>query len=219
MATVNLTAVDHTLAFSSSDIPSEHVEAFDYTLAWAQAVARTYNPDPSSQVYFDTMKTELSRVGWNVLDAGSDTIDIVQDRIEPKSIIFSMLSPYLRAEQQSQLNGVLEAMRQPNAGVHDFLTFWWNKASVHQGKTEMMIGPLYDYLNQPSTVLLHYSFNFEADDWRSLFVERATAELTVSAYHLTMNESIPQWHQIRDALEKKFGDKANAHIDNTKIDI
>lgn len=219
MTVANLSAVDHTLAYAPSDIPGDHVEAFDYTLAWAQAVARTANPDPSSLAYFHTMETELSRIGWNILDSGTDTQQISQDRIAPASIISSMINPYLTPDQQEQLERLLGAIREPNAGVHDFLTFWWNKASVHRNKTEMMIGPLFEYLNQPSTVLLHYSFNFQADDWRSLFVERATADLTVSAYHLVMNESMPQWRQIKDTLERRFGEKANEHIKNTKIDI
>jgi hypothetical protein len=219
MTQVKLSAVDQTLAFASPDIPPEHVESFDYTLAWAQAVARRASPDPSSLVYFDTMVLELQRVGWNVISAGSERLSITQDKIAPSNIISSVLDPYLGADQKAQLDGILNAIQQPDVGIHNFLEFWWNHASVQADKTEMAIGPLFEYLGQPSTVLLHYTFHFSADNWRALFVERDSAELQVGAYHLEMNENIPLWRQIKDTLEARFGVKVNDHVQNTDADI
>jgi hypothetical protein len=219
MTLVKLTAVDQTLTYAPHDIPPEHVESYSYTTAWAGAVARKVNPDPSTLAYFTTYTRELQRVGWNVISAGHDRLSITQPKIVPRDVVARVLDPYLDGKQKDELHGILDAIEQPDVGIHNFLQFWWNHAQTHGGKTDIAIGPLFEYLGQPSVVIMHYSFSFSAESWRSLFVEHDTAQLSVSAYHLELNENIYLWRQIKDALEARFGEKVNDHVQTTDADI
>ena len=148
MANVNLTAADGAVAFSDSSVPQNLIDAWSYTTTFAQAHARTVNSDASSQAYFDAMTTELQQLAWNVTNAGKLDYHQSAEKISPAKIVESILNPYLSAAQQSQLAGILNAIQQPDSGVHNFLDFFWNKASTTANKTNMAMGPLTVVNNQ-----------------------------------------------------------------------
>ena len=165
-----LIAADQALAFASGSMPQNLIDAWSYTTTFAQAHARTVNPDPSSKDYFSSMTDELAKLAWNVTEAGKVDYSHQADRISPARVVSSILNPYIPEEKQGELTGILDAIQQPDSGVHSFLTFWWNKSRTHADKTNMAMGPLTEVSNSSNIVIVYYSFNFDADSWRSLFV-------------------------------------------------
>ena len=218
-STVKLTAVDQALAFSNISMPQNLIDAWSYTTTFAQAHARTVNGDPSTRSYFDAMTKEFQQLAWNVTEATKVNYTQSADAVSPAGIVSSIINPYLSPDQQRQLSGVLNAIKQPDSGIRDFLTFFWNKASTHADQSSMAFGPLTQVDNSSNISVVYYSFNFSADSWRSLFVERKTADLGVTAYHLAMNLNLALYDQIKDGLISKLAGKEKAHIADTTLDL
>lgn len=214
-----LTAVDQALAFSDTSMPQDLIDAWAYTTTFAQAYARTQSGDPSTRTYFDAMTGEFQKLAWNVTEATKVNYTQSADTISPAGIVSSIINPYLTPDQQNQLGGILNAIKQPDSGIHDFLTFFWNKASTHADQSSMAFGPLTQVNNSSNISVVYYSFNFSADSWRSLFVERKTADLGVTAYHLSMNLNRAFYDQIRGGLIARLAGKEAAHITNTTLDL
>lgn len=219
MANVNLTAADGAVAFSDSSVPQNLIDAWSYTTTFAQAHARTVNSDASSQAYFDAMTTELQQLAWNVTNAGKLDYHQSAEKISPAKIVESILNPYLSAAQQSQLAGILNAIQQPDSGVHNFLDFFWNKASTTANKTNMAMGPLTVVNNASNISMIYYGFDFSATSWRSLFVEKDSANLGVTAYNLEMNLNMALYDQIKGDIINKLAGKEKDHIDQTSLDL
>ena len=219
MANVNLTAADGAVAFSDSSVPQNLIDAWSYTTTFAQAHARTVNSDASSQAYFDAMTTELQQLAWNVTNAGKLDYHQSAEKISPAKIVESILNPYLSAAQQSQLAGILNAIQQPDSGVHNFLDFFWNKASTTANKTNMAMGPLTVVNNASNISMIYYGFDFSATSWRSLFVEKDSANLGVTAYNLEMNLNMALYDQIKGDIISKLAGKEKDHIDQTSLDL
>ncbi|WOR15283.1 hypothetical protein RYZ27_01210 [Hyphomonas sp. FCG-A18] len=219
MSQVKLTAVDQTMAFSDPKMPQDLIDAWSYTTTFAQAAARHVNPDPSSDAYFKTMRAELSNLGWIVTDAGRLNYNQSSNKIEPATIVKSILNPYLSGEQQKQLAGILDAIKQPDVKATGFLDFWWKKASTHADKANMAMGPLTEVNNSANISMIHYGFNFDASSWRSLFVESSTAKLDVSAFNIEMNLNLDLYNREKSALISKISGKVDQHIDDTVLDL
>lgn len=219
MTQVNLTAVDGAVAFSDPTVEQKFVDAWAYTTTFAQAHARTVNTDASSQAYFDAMTNELQKLAWNVTNAGKLDYHQKAEKISPAAIVESILNPYLSAAQQAQLAGILNAIQQPDVGVHNFLDFFWNKASTTANKTNMAMGPLTVVNNASNISMIYYGFDFAATDWRSLFVEKDSASLGVTAYNLEMNLNMALYDSFKGDLIKKLAGKEKDHIDSTPVDL
>lgn len=219
MSQVNLTAVDGTIAFSDSSVPQDLIDAWSNTTTFAQAAARAVNSDPSTEAYFDAMTGELQKLAWNVTEAGRLTYKQAAEKISPAAIVESILNPYLPADKQAELSGILNAIQQPDVGVHNFLDFFWNKASTSASKTNMAMGPLTVVNNASNITMVYYGFDFSATDWRSLFVEKDSASLGVTAYNLEMNLNMSLYDGIKGEIKKKLAGKEKDHIDHTKLDL
>jgi hypothetical protein len=217
--TTKLTAVDQTLAFSDATMPQPLVDAWSYTTTFAQAYARTVNGDPSTRSYFDAMTGEFQKLAWNVTEATKLDYTMSAGMIEPATLVSSIIDPYLTADQQKQLGGVLNAIKTPDSGIKDFLTFFWNKASTHAKQSSMAFGPLTQVSNSSNISVVYYTFNFDAESWRSLFVARSTAELSVTAYHLAMNLNLSLYDAMKDGLISRLGGKQKDHIRETALDL
>ena len=219
MSQVNLTAVDSAIAYSDSSVPQDLIDAWSYTTTFAQAHARTVNADASSEAYFDAMTQELQQLAWNVTEAGKLDYHQKAEKISPASIVESILNPYLSAQKQKELSGILNAIQQPDVGVHNFLDFFWNKASTTAHKTNMAMGPLTVVNNASNITMIYYGFDFSATDWRSLFVEKDSASLDVTAYNLEMNLNMALYDQIKGDIIAKLAGKEKDHIDHTSLDL
>lgn len=219
MSQVKLTAVDQTMAFSDPTMPQDLITAWSYTTTFAQAAARAVNPDPSSVAYFDTMRSELAKIGWNVTQAGKLDYHETANKIQPATIVKSILNPYLPADKQKQLAGILDAIQQPDVKATGFLDFWWKKASTHASKANMAMGPLTEVNGSANISMVYYSFNFDASSWRSLFVESDSAKLDVGAYNIEMNLNLDLYNEEKAELISKISGKADQHIADTTLDL
>lgn len=219
MPNATLTAVDSAIAYTDGTVPQDLIDAWSYTTAFAQAAARAVNLDASSLTYFNTMTTELQELGWNVTEAGKLDLQQAAEKISPAAIVSSVLNPYLSAQQQQELAGILNAIQQPDTGVHNFLDFFWNKASTTAGKTNMAMGPLTVVNNSSNITMIYYGFDYNATDWRSLFVEHDSASLGVQAYNLEMNLNLSLYNSVAPLLIEKLAGKEAAHIQNTPLDL
>lgn len=219
MAQVKLTAVDSAIAYSDSSVPQNLIDAWAYTTTFAQAHARTVNSDASSNAYFTAMTRELQQLSWNVTNAGKLTYSQTANKISPAGIVKSILNPYLSAEQQKQLAGILDAIKQPDTSVSNFIDFFWKKASVSAKKTNMAMGPLTVVNNSANISMIYYGFDYSATDWRSLFVEVDSAKLDVQAYNLEMNLNLALYDNIKDTLISKLAGKEKEHIQDTDLDL
>ncbi|MBO6885873.1 MAG: hypothetical protein JJ869_20180 [Marivita sp.] len=219
MSKVNLTAADGAIAYSDPSVPQSLIDAWSYTTTFAQAHARTVNPDAATEAYFDAMTKELQQLAWNVTNAGKLDYHQSAEKISPAGIVESILNPYLSAAQQKQLAGILNAIQQPDVGVHNFLDFFWNKASTSANKTNMAMGPLTVVNNASNISMIYYGFDFSATDWRSLFVEKDSADLSVTAYNLEMNLNMALYDQIKDEIIDKLAGKEKDHIKQTSLDL
>jgi hypothetical protein len=217
MNTVNITAVDSTMAFYDSSVPQPLIDAWQNCAMFAQAVARgAGNTDPSTEGYFNSMTSELQDLGWNVSEAGRVNYNQQANKISPAAIVSSILNPYLSAAQQAQLAGVLNGIQQPDVSMTNFLDFFWKKASVSASKVGMATGPLTVVNNASNITMIYYGFNFDSSSWRSLFVEQDSASLAVSAFNLEMNLNMSMYNSISGDLIAKLAGKEKDHIANAK---
>ena len=215
-----LSAVDQSLTwFDPKAITQELVDAYQLTLTFAQAAARAVNSDPATEEYFKAMTTELARLGWNITNSGKTHYEQTANKISPASIVKSITDPYLDAEGQKQLAGVLDVIKQPDMSVTGFVDFFWKKASVNADKSNMAIGKLESYLNSPKITLLYYTFNYHADAARSLFVEIDNAHLVNNIYNLTMSLDMALYKTFEQTLKDKLAGKEKEHIKDVKIDL
>lgn len=219
MTKTKLVTADQTLAFADNSMPQPLIDAWSYTTTFAQAHARTVNVDPSTQAYFDAMTKELQEIGWNVTNAGRLNYDQSANKISPAGIVKSIIHPYLSPDQQRQLDGLLDAIGQPDVSVSNFLDFWWKKASVNASKTNMAMGPLVEVNNSSNITMIYYGFNYSASSWRSLFVQQDSASLGVNAYNLEMNLNLALYNSIKNDLIQKLAGKEKDHIQQTTLDL
>lgn len=214
-----VTVVDQSVAFYDDAVPQPLISAYSWTLMFAQAAARAVNPDPTSPAYFDAMTKELATIGWNVTDAGTVKYDQKAEKISPAGVVASILDPYLSGQQQKELSGILDVIKQPDAGVHNFVDFFWNHAHTSANRANMAFGPLTEVNNASNITLIYYGFNFDASSKRSLFVEVDSASLNVQARNLTMNLNMGEWDAIKSDLIGRLSGKVDQHVLNDKIDI
>jgi hypothetical protein len=219
MATVKLTAVDSAVAYCNASVPQPLIDAWSYTTTFAQAYARKINSDASSRTYFDAMTHELQRLGWNVTDAGKVDYHQQANKIEPADIVKLILHPYLSSDEQNELDGILDAIQQPNVRITNFLDFFWKKASTTANKTNMAMGPLKVVNNASNISMIYYGFNFSADSWRSLFVQHDSAGLDVNAFNLEMNLNMGLYNQIKGDIIDKLTGHLEDHIKDTPLDL
>ena len=219
MTQLKLTAVDQAIAYADVAVPQSLIDAWSYTTTFAQAHARTVNPDAASQAYFDAMTQELQQIGWNVTEAGKVAYSQAANRISPAAIVSSILNPYLSTQQQAELTGILTAIQQPDVSVTNFVDFFWKKATTTANKTNMAMGPLTVVNNSSNITMIYYGFDYAATDWRSLFIEVDSAALGVTAYNLEMNLNLALYNSIKGDLIAKLAGKEAQHIQDTTIDI
>jgi hypothetical protein len=219
MTQTTLVSADQTLAFADNSMPQGLIDAWSYTTTFAQAHARTVNGDASTQQYFDAMTRELQEIGWNVTNAGRLNYDQSANRISPASIVKSIIHPYLSPDQQRQLDGLLDAIGQPDVSISNFLDFWWKKASVSASKANMAMGPLTERNNSSDIKMIYYGFTYDASSWRSLFVEQDSASLGVTAYNLEMNLNLALYKSVSGDLIAKLAGKEKQHIQQTTLDL
>lgn len=219
MTTTKVTAVDQALALAPIEMPQELIDAWSYTTTFAQAYARTVNSDPSTQEYFEAMTQEQMKIGWNVTDASKLAYKQQAGRITPAEIVQSILNPYLTSAQQSEIAGLLNAIKQPSAGVTNFVTFFHNKASTSASKHSMAMGTLTEVNNSADIEMVYYGFDFDASAERWLFVEVDSASLAVDAYHLKMNLNLTLYNSIKDDLINRLAGKVDQHIASTTLDL
>ncbi len=219
MTQLKLTAVDQAIAYADVAVPQSLIDAWSYTTTFAQAHARTVNPDAASQAYFDAMTQELQQIGWNVTEAGKVAYSQAANRISPAAIVSSILNPYLSTQQQAELTGILNAIQQPDVSVTNFVDFFWKKATTTANKTNMAMGPLTVVNNSSNITMIYYGFDYAATDWRSLFIEVDSAALGVTAYNLEMNLNLALYNSIKGDLISKLAGKEAQHIQDTTIDI
>jgi hypothetical protein len=219
MAQTKLIAVDQALAFADNSMPQPLIDAWSYTTTFAAGYARTVNKDPSTEAYFNAMTQELMKLGWNVTASGRTKLDQIANRISPAGIVKSILYPYLPPDKQQRLGGLLDAINQPDVKITGFMDFWWKKASVHAGTTNMAMGPLIEVNNASNITMIYYGFNYSADSWRSMFVEQSSAALNVSAYNLQMNLNMALYNSVKNQIIAKITGKEVNHIATTVVDL
>ncbi len=216
---VGVTAVDASLAFHDSSMPQPLIDAWSYTTTFAQAAARAVNSDPASEAYFNEMTGELAKLGWNITEAGKLAYNHSAEKISPAGVVKSIINPYLSPDKQKELAGILGAIQQPDVSVKNFVDFFWGKSHTDAHKANMAMGPLTVVNNASDIQMIFYSFDFDATDTRSLFVEIDSAKLGVTAYNLEMNLNMALYDRIKDELIHRLAGKEKEHIKDTTLDI
>jgi|694.fasta_scaffold52909_3 hypothetical protein len=221
MANSTVIVVDQSLVWAPNDLNPALSDAYKYTQTFANAAARTVSKDTQSEVYFNKMTLELSRVGWNITQSDKLTYHIGSSgSYVPSSVVSTLLDSYLSPEQQKQTKGLLDAIKNPDNSIKDFLTFWWSKSSpTDASKTSMSFGPLQAYLGSPDVTVIWYYFNYHAEGWRSLFVEQKSSDLQVDARFLRMNLNMGLYNSVKNELITKLSGKITDHVKEETLDL
>jgi len=212
-------AVDQSLAWCPASLDQDMLDAYKYTLMFAQAAARTVNSDPSTEAYYEAMTQQLMKLGWNVTESGKLNYDQQASRISPAQIVGGILNPYLSPDQQSQLGGLLAQIQQPDDSIKGFVDFWWRSAHTNASQASMALGPLVANQNAPEVSMIFYSFKYDASDVGSLFVQIDKAGLDVFAYSLKMNYNFALWPNVKAEILPRIQAKVDAHIDTQPLDL
>ncbi|WP_437547388.1 hypothetical protein WME97_45565 [Sorangium sp. So ce367] len=219
MAKHKVIAVDQTIVWTT--VPKEFIDAFNYTTTFAQAAARVSNRDPTSRAYFDTLKLEYQRVGWNVLQAEKVGYQVGHEgSIVPAQVISRILAPYLTGKQRRQMSALLDAMRTDNR-IHDFCSFFWSKSHVgtNPPKQTMSFGPLVVELGQPVFNCIYYAFDYQADSWRSMFVSHRSSSANLQFYRIKMMLNMPLYNRYKSILIGRLEEKIKEHVEQTELDL
>ncbi len=220
MTSTKLTTADGTMAYTDPNLNPDLINAWSNTTMLAQAAARTKSKDINSDIYVESMNSELSKLGWNILKSGKINYDQQSGMMfSPKDIVLQLLKSYLSADDQTALNNILSAFQRPDAGVSNFLNFWWNKAATNLNNAQFAFGPLTVSNGQPNITVCSYSFDMEASSWRALFVQNDSALLNVKARYLTMQLNMDVYARVKDALMNRVQGKVKDHIAETTLDI
>lgn len=211
--------VDSSLATYTEDVTKEMTDAYQMTTTFAQAAARKVSKDVTSDAYFEKLTSEYGKIGWNITQADDVKYEKDADEITPKSIVDSLLDSYMEESAQKQLSGLLDAIQEDSAGIHNFSTFWWNSASTDVEKTSIAMGQVSVRNNTASFTSLFYTFNFNSESWRGLFVDHSEAELLVKAKFLRMELNMDIYNTYKSDLTDKLGEKIKEHIDTTELDL
>jgi len=215
-----LTGSDETLAVSSGSTGEKEVEAFDYTLAWAQRAARKKDPDAASKGYFDAMLNGLKRTGWDVQHSEFFIHEIGQASYTGFSIVETTLYPYLGQDLQGAVTSVLGEKEQENTNLDEVCDPWWNMTQVSGDFTAMAIGVLYEHNRKLSVKLAHYCIHFMAGGWRSLYEERSgSRNERIETYRLTIELNMHRWQDKRDQIRKEVEKEAKDRINSMIIDV
>lgn len=229
-----ITSVKGNLSYSDpSKLTDEYRDAAAITRLWLQDVALGISKqkgykidDPAfmrSREYMDCFfKAVIDYTKW-VEVVGDQCIDSQKTthsgELNLGEIMKAMLQMYVGVELADEwLNLTALLAGDVDTSVKDFMTFWWSSVNRNNSNSEMQVGPTFlSEDRECKFTIVQYSYNFQLNDWRSLFVSSHYEEFDVYSLGNTFQIDINVYKDYEDEIKTKLGVDIKNSIHNAPI--
>lgn len=228
----NLTAIDSSLSYNKSSIPTDLVLAHSNTTLFAQAATkgvlkqRGVNiDDPNfykTETYYKEFVTQLTELGFIVENVADDKVNrnTYSGEVKISEILTDIVGLYLGAEAFAEFKDLMSILPSANDDkVSNFLNFWWSNAKFTDSESRFAIGPLEDVNGMPTSTIVHYSFDIYMRDWRSLFVSYHHEKFDVYSTAIKLTLDMDIYHSVQDMITNALKGQIANHIKHIPLDF
>ncbi|MCO8166208.1 hypothetical protein NJC40_00225 [Pseudomonas sp. 21LCFQ02] len=224
MTFIDATAVDSQLVYAMGNNAQEQVTAYShlnlYTHGAARAALKRRGVDITKPDYlrtkgwFEEVFRQLLNLGFTAKAANGGQVrqDVSSGDVDIGSLLTTVVSTYLKAtalESFRQLATLL-SKAPGDSGTHEFMTFWWNKASWWGDCTIVSFAFLKDELGMSSVTVVYLVLEVEFTDWHSLFVNYHHEGVMIYSAAITLDLDM----HVYAANEKGISDAISSAVAN-----
>lgn len=236
MSHLNIVIVDDSLIFAPVSRDENLLEAFNFSLMYAQAAARGKRESPDSSGYFSEVQKKLETKGW-LLNSSSKSSMKLQKLTTPNSLAEAVLQPFVaplipKNNAWPSWKIILQSFENAStqAEISDALNFWWDKV-YSNGLIYMSMGAIFP-TNSPSTPLqaeivrfgfepsqikVKQSFSststFNPGTWSSLFKKTIVQIPPLEVWNLGVKLDISKYQEeMNSALKEKLLSAFEKHV-------
>jgi hypothetical protein len=202
-------------------------EAFVYSMAKAQWVARQANPDPTSLPYFDALAGALTQLGWEQVAADSWVHLPQPTPVTPMSLVDQALAQFTAATVPpapsvwTQLATMLPQLKSALQGLQATQAAPVNRALGLSRNTLdctcMTLGPLVEWDGSPWFVGAHVNFSVPVVDINALFA--AVADISFVAHAMCMRLDLAHFEQLLPGLKAELAEQIDRSVSLTSLDL
>lgn len=230
-ATIDATAIDSQLVYAMTDATPKQVTAYSHLNLFAQGAARAVLKNKGVDItntdylqtkqWFDAVVYQLTDLGFTVKAASGGQVrqDVSSGDVDIGSLLTTIVGTYLGAtelESFKQLATLLS--KDPNdSGTHDFMTFWWNKASTKDGRTTVAFGPIKNDQGMASVTVVYLVLDVEFTDWHSLFVSYHHEGVLIHSAAITLDLDMEVYGRNEKAIFDAISGAVANHIKTQEL--
>jgi|688.fasta_scaffold52909_4 hypothetical protein len=217
MNNLNIVIVDDSLIFTSVSLDENLLEAFKFSLVYAQAAARGTGELPDSPTYFSQVQKKLETKG-SLLNSSSKSSVSLQTFTKPNSLAEAVLQPFVKPlipknNAWPSWEIILQSFENVSTQVEIALNFWWDKVYYNK-RIYMNMGAIFP-TDSPSTPLqaeiVRFAFDpsqikvkqslsstpstFNPETWSSLFQKTIVQIHPLEVWNLSVKLDISKYHE------------------------
>ncbi len=229
-----ITSVQGNLSYSDpSKLTDEYRNAASITRLWIKEVAlgiskqKGYDVDKSeffrSKEYMDCFfKAVVDYTKW-VEVVGSQCVDSEKSthsgELNIGEIMKSILQIYIGVELADGWGSLTALLAgDVDTSVKDFMTFWWSNVNRNNSNSDMQVGPTFlSSDNECKFTIVQYSYSFQLNDWRSLFISSHYEEFDIYSLGNTFQIDMSVYKDYEAEIKKKLGVEIEKGIHDAPI--
>lgn len=229
--TIDATAIDSQLVYAMTDATPEQVSAYSHLNLYAQGAARAVlkskgvditNTDYlQTKQWFDAVVYQLTDLGFTVKAASGGQVrqDVSSGNVDIGSLLTTIVGTYLGATELESFKQLATLLaKDPNdSGTHDFMTFWWNKASTKDGRTTVAFGPIKNDQGMASVTVVYLVLDVEFTDWHSLFVSYHHEGVMIRSAAITLDLDMEVYSNNEKAIFDAISGAVANHIKTQEL--
>lgn len=217
----------HLMAIELTTVRHVALDAFFYTMTKAQLDALKINSDPTTQAYFDAFVASLKSLGWQQYPASTYSN---YSKEQPQSPFQAALGafvhfaneamPFLNLSEdsfESYIPEISKALQTAPKETIDMLDDWWQASKVSAAARVFMMGPVFELMMAPATILGHFKLDMQASSWRDLLDPNAATKLEISPIPMVLNLSV--YKKISGKLKRELKDDLLKRIKTAPLDM
>ncbi|QKZ04849.1 hypothetical protein [Pseudomonas eucalypticola] len=229
--TTEATAIDSQLVYAMEDATPEQVTAYSHLNLYAQAAARAVLKSKGVDItktdylqtkdWFDAVVYQLTDLGFTVKSASGGQVrqDVSSGDVDIGSLLTTVVGTYLGAAELESFKQLATLLSKDpsDAGTHDFMTFWWNKASTKDGRTTVAFGPIKNDQGMASVTVVYLVLDVEFTDWHSLFINYHHEGVLIHSAAITLDLDMQVYAKNEAAIFDAISGAIANHIKTQEL--